>query len=196
MIRRLNVVEGEMSRLSVKKPEDMSAEELEQFSSVAQNWPLRESGEFGGPFDAWLRSPEVSRLAMSFVDFAWERTALGRRLVEVAILVTGRHWESNVEWVAHSRMARQNGVSDEVIAAVFERRLPEEPEDERLVVEIARALHETHRLPEETYSRAVSAFGERGLMDLVAVLGLYDMVAMTLAAFDVQPGGADRPFAV
>ncbi|HTO71273.1 MAG TPA: carboxymuconolactone decarboxylase family protein [Myxococcota bacterium] len=185
-----------MSRLTPRKPEELSPEQRARYDEVAKVRPPRPDGQIGGPFDPWLRSPELSRRAMGLGDFIWQRTTLERRLIELAILVTGRAWRSNVEWVAHVRYAREFGVAQETIDDVFAERRPERaPEDERLVYDVSRALHATRDLPPDLYRAAVASFGEQGLVELLAVLGFYTFVSMTLNAFDVQAPVATQPFA-
>lgn len=184
------------SRLKPKSFGELSPEQQEQYERIKQMRPPRADGQFGGPFDPWIRRPEVASRAMSLGNYIWERTSVGRRIVELAIIVTGRHWRSNVEWVAHARMAREQGVSDAVIQAVFEQRMPDEaPEDEKLTIAVVRALHETQELPIELYRRAVALWGEEGLMDILQTIGFYTFVSMTLNAFNVPTGPGDpTPF--
>lgn len=185
-----------MSRLTPTRPEDLTPEQRAQHERIARFRRPGPDGQIGGPFDPWIRSPELAQRAVSFGNFIWERTTLDRRIVELAIIVTARFWESNVEWVAHARAARQYGVSDTVIDDVFNLRRPEAaPEDERLTVDICRTLHESHQLPPDLYERAVAAFGEQGLVEMVATIGYYTMVAMTLNTFDVPvAAGEQTPF--
>jgi len=69
------------------------------------------------------------------------------------------------------------------------------PDDERLVCEVAKSLHERHELSSELYQRAVDRFGERGLVDVIGVIGFYTMVSMTLNAFRVPAVGVEKqPF--
>jgi 4-carboxymuconolactone decarboxylase len=184
-----------MSRLTAKRPEELTPAQRERYDEVAKLRPPRPDGQIGGPFDPWLRSPELSRRAMGLGDFIWQRTTLDRRLIELAILVTGRAWRSNVEWVAHVRLALEHGVAQATIDEIFAQRRPENaPEDERLVYDVARAMHETRDLPLDLYQRAVAGFGEQGLVELLAVLGFYTFVSMTLNAFDVPMPGVPQPF--
>lgn len=184
------------SRLRTTTYEALTPEQQAQYERIARARKPRADGQFGGPFDAWIRSPEVAQRAMSLGNFIWERTSVGRRIVELAIIVTGRHWRSNVEWVAHSRMAREQGVSDAVIEAVFERRLPEDaPTDELLTIQVCRALHETQDLPIDLYRKAIDTWGEQGLMDIIMTIGFYTFVSMTLNAFDIPTAEGDpTPF--
>lgn len=184
-----------MSRLTPRRPEELSPEQRARYDEVARVRPPRPDGQIGGPFDPWLRSPELSRRAMGLGDFIWQRTTLPRRLIELAILVTGRAWRSNVEWVAHARLAREFGVAQETIDAIFAERRPESaPDDEKLVYDVSHAIHATRDLPLELYQRAVARFGEQGLVELLATLGFYTFVSMTLNAFDVPMPGVAPPF--
>jgi 4-carboxymuconolactone decarboxylase len=87
-------------------------------------------------------------------------------------------------------------VSDEVIQAVFDQRMPENaPDDEKLVIAVCRALHETQDLPLDLYRRAIAVWGEDGLMDVIQTIGFYTFVSMTLNAFDVPTADGDpTPF--
>jgi len=185
------------SRLEAKSFDELTPEQQTQHKRIAKARSPGENGQFGGPFDPWIRSPEVAQRAMSMGNFVWERTSVGRRIVELAIIVTGRHWRSNVEWVAHSKMAQAEGVSDEVIEAVFNEQAPPEsaPEDEKLTIAVCRALHETKDLPLPLYEQAVSMWGEHGLMDIIQTIGFYTFVSMTLNAFNIPTGEGDpTPF--
>jgi len=53
-------------------------------------------------------------------------------------------------------------------------------EDEAIVYDFSHELHETHGVSDATYKRAVDRFGERGVLDLIAVNGYYGLVSMVL----------------
>jgi 4-carboxymuconolactone decarboxylase len=184
-----------MSRLTITLPEALSPQQREQYERISRFRPPRPTGELGGPFDPWVRSPELAQRAVSFGGFIWERTTLDRRLIELAILITARFWEANVEWVSHAPVALQHGVAQDTIDAVFSRRRPEgAPDDELLAYDICTSLHERHQLTNELYDRAVARFSERGLVELIAAIGYYTLVSMTLNAFEVLPEGIVPPF--
>ena len=183
-----------MSRLPPKSRDDLTPEQQEAYDRIGKDRTPRADGTYGGPFDPWIQSPELAVRAIEFGHMLWERT-LPRRLVEVAILVTGRFWRSNVEWVAHVRLALENGVAQSTIDDVWNQQMPAgAPADERLVYEVAKSLHERHELSNELYRRAVDRFGERGLVDIIGVIGFYTMVSMTLNTFLVQAPGEKQPF--
>ena len=45
--------------------------------------------------------------------------------------------------------------------------------DEQVVYDFTTELHERHGVSDATYKRAVDAFGEQGVADLIAVNGYY-----------------------
>jgi 4-carboxymuconolactone decarboxylase len=185
-----------MTRLIKKRAEELTPEERAQFDRIGKFHKPGPDGTHGGPFDPWIRSPELAKRAVSFGNFIWERTTLDRRLIEMAILVTARFWESNYEWVSHTRIALEYGISQPVIDDVFQGKRPEQaPEDEQVVYDVCMALHQTHRLPQELYQKVVELFGERGLVEMIAAISQYTLVSMTLNAFDVGlEEGMKAPF--
>ena len=66
------------------------------------------------------------------------------------------------------------------------------PED-ALIYDLCQTMHATHALPRPLYDQGVAAFSERGLAELMAVIGYYTLVSMTLNAFEVQVGPGQAP---
>jgi 4-carboxymuconolactone decarboxylase len=52
--------------------------------------------------------------------------------------------------------------------------------DEALLYDFCQELHTRRSVSDDTYARAVSAFGEQGVMDVVGLSGYYTMLAMVL----------------
>ena len=163
---------------------------------MARPRPPRRDGKIGGPFDAWLLSPELSHRLRGLAVVLWERTTLDRGLVELAISITGRFWEANVECAAHAPRAIEYGIASEVLDAVFEERRPDfAPEEQLLLYDVCMALHRNRALSGSLHARAVSMFGEQGVVELISVIGFYALVSMTLNAFEIPVApGVDAPF--
>ena len=135
----------------------------------------------GSPFNPWLRSPELADRLQRVGEYLRFRSSLPPRLNEFAILITARQWDSQYEWHAHHRLALQGGLSPAVAADLAEGRQPANmQEDESIIYRFCRELHQDKKVSDATYKAALDKFGERGVMDLVAVTGYYVLVAMTL----------------
>ena len=108
-------------------------------------------------------------------------SSLSPRLNEFAILITAQHWGSDYEWFAHHRLAMKAGLNPEIAEAVKNNKRPDNMSaDETAVYDFSSELHLTHFVSDKTYQQALSVLGERGIVDLIAVNGYYDLVSMTL----------------
>ena len=141
-----------------------------------------------GPFNAWLRSPELADRLQRVGEYLRFNTSLDHRLNEFAILITGQFWGCEYEWYAHYPLAIKAGLKPEVAAELAQGKRPSGMrEDEAVVYDFSTQLHRTMNVDEATYQAAVAKFGEQGVMDLIAVNGYYNVVAMTLNVAHVMP---------
>ncbi|WP_137177062.1 carboxymuconolactone decarboxylase family protein [Roseomonas sp. AR75] len=138
-------------------------------------------GGVRGPFLALMHHPKLAHRIQALGEHLRFGTGLPQRLVEIVVLVTSRHWTCQYEWVAHSRIARNEGVPEPIIEAIRQGRRPDPmQEDERLVYEIALAAHDTGELPDALFAAAEAKFGRAAILDLLALCGYYAMLAMVL----------------
>jgi 4-carboxymuconolactone decarboxylase len=163
--------------------------------SSLKNSAAARPGPLGGPFNVWLRSPGIGNLIQSLGAEIRFRSSLPSKLNEFAIIITARHWTSQYEWFAHHRLALEAGLDPAVAEDVAQGRRPAKMDrDETIVYDFSRELHETQGVSDATYQAAVDRFGERGVMDLIAVNGFYVLVSMALNVDRTPlPGGAPLP---
>ncbi len=90
----------------------------EQKTMVDWHLLAGERGGVRGPFNVLLRSPEVGDLAAEFGGFMRFRTVLPKDVSETVILMTGRFWMAQYEWIAHKALALQAGVKPEIVDAI------------------------------------------------------------------------------
>jgi len=176
-----------MPRLTPPKPETMSTAQRAVHDDVTAR-----RGRVPAPTALWLTSPELARRAERLGEFARYQTSLPKRLSELAILVTARHWTSHYEWHAHKKEALAAGLDPAIVEAIRTRREPRfAADEERTVYRFAKSLHEGHQVDEALYDAAAAALGDQGLVELVGILGYYTLVSMTLNVFEVKlPEGA------
>jgi len=150
------------------------------------------SAEISGPFVPLLRSPEVLGRARAMGDYLRYRSALPPRLSEFVILITARAWTQNYDWNAHEALARQAGLQVAVIKAIADGRRPDNmADDEEILFSFCDELRRNQSVSDATYARAVTKFGEQGVIDTVGLVGYYTMIAMVLnTARTPLPGGA------
>ena len=149
--------------------------------SAVKNSAAAKPGPLGGPFNVFLRSPEIGNIIQSLGAAIRFKSSIPSELNELAIIITARHWDAHYEWQAHHRLALEAGLDPAIGEDIAQGRRPAKmSEDEAIVYDFSRELHETHDVRDETYKRALERFGERGVMDLIAVNGYYGLVSMVL----------------
>jgi 4-carboxymuconolactone decarboxylase len=147
-------------------------------------------GAVYGPFVPLLRSPELMEYAQRMGEYLRYRSAIGVRLSELAILVTAREWNQQVEWAIHAPIAAQVGIPPRVIAAIAQRRRSSDMlVDETVVYDFCIELHHHKRVSDRVYNDALALFGEQGVVDLMGINGYYTFLAMVMntAQTDVPP---------
>ena len=141
----------------------------------------------GGPYNPMLRS---------LLDYLRWHTSVPTKLNEMAILIVGRQWRSQVEWFAHAPLAKKAGLADSIIADLKASKRPAgmSPEEE-VVYDFVTDLTTKHAVSDEVFDRAKRLLGEQQVVDLTAVAGTYVGVAMILAmAEEGVPADTEPPF--
>ena len=134
-----------------------------------------------GPFNVLLRSPEMGNLSQKLGEYLRFRTVVPKRLNEMAILMTARWWSSQYEWYLHKTLALSAGLNAAVIDAIQAGRRPAEMQpDETVIYDFCTELRDRRRVSDGTFQTALHLLGERGVVDLVATMGYYDLVSMAL----------------
>lgn len=138
-------------------------------------------GPLGGPFNVMLRSPAVGNIVQALGGEIRFKSSIPSKLNELAIMVTARYWTSQYEWHAHCRLALEAGLDPQIAKDVAENHRPAKmDDDEAMIYDFSRELHETKGVSDANYQRVLGRFGERGVFDLIAVNGYYTMVSMIL----------------
>lgn len=154
-------------------------------------------GALRGPFEPWLRSPALADRAQKLGEYCRFGNSLPRDLSELAICLVGRHFKAQYEFYAHARLAKEAGLAPAVVEAIRTRSTPPFSRDsERIVYDFVTEYLATNRVAQPNYQRAIDAFGEQVVVDLVGVCGYYMLVSMTLNVFEMPlPPGEPEPLA-
>jgi alkylhydroperoxidase family enzyme len=116
----------------------------------------------------------------------------GRHLMVLATLVAAREHDSQYLWTPNEvGAARTEGLDPALIDVIRHRRPPNGiAAPDAAVIQFGRELFAAHNVSTETYGTALKIFGERDLVDLVALMAQRAADAVVLAAFDQRlPAG-------
>jgi 4-carboxymuconolactone decarboxylase len=138
-------------------------------------------GGTGGPVNVLLRSPELGESILRYGAYERFHTPLAAKLTELTALMTIRNWTSQFPWYAHHRAATQAGLSETVIQAIAEGKRPLGLQaDEQAVYNFCAELLRTTQMSDATFNAAKQPLGERGVVEVMGLMGYYQTLAMLL----------------
>ena len=180
-----------MARIPLPTPEVMTAEQRRVYDAIVKG----PRGTLVGPLRAALHRPELADKWQQLGEILRYRTSLPSNISEIAILVTARRWNCQVEWHMHAIEAAKAGIAAEVIEDIKHQRRPAQADAQTLAArDFAVELTATGTVGQETYDAVRAVWKDVGVVELTALIGYYTMVAMTLNAHEIPlPAGVAPP---
>ena len=156
----------------------------------------RDDGALIGPFNNLLRFPVLGKAAWQLFLAINSHRKLPSFAHEIAILVTGAHFGSMYELYSHESVAAATkALSPAKIATIAAGQRPCGLSDEEAIAyDTVAVLNHGSQVPKSTYDRAVKAFGEDGVAELVYLVGCYSTICLLLNAFDVSLPGTEMGY--
>ncbi|HEX6311811.1 MAG TPA: carboxymuconolactone decarboxylase family protein [Acidimicrobiia bacterium] len=142
------------------------------------------------PAEVYLRmfnNPDVAALVGDLGAHLRYHGVLPDDVRELVILHLARRMGLAYEWAHHVRFARAAGITDTTVAALAAEKKPSGLRDEQVAaLAAADATHELRSIPASVQRVLDDAYGAKGVVELVAVVGLYRLIGGVIAAFDVR----------
>jgi len=158
---------------------------------VAPDSPFRLVGADGrlqGPPAIWIINPTFGAALQQIGSAVRWDSQLPARAREIAILLVGHHHDSAFELHAHRLAGAAAGLTESDLTALSEGKEPADLTDvESGVFRTTRRILDRGTLDDDEFRDAEGVLGAPGLLELVTILGYYNMVAWQLAVFDVRP---------
>ena len=144
------------------------------------------SGRLLGPFNAMvLASPGTGDALQRLGTEIRYGSALSDRVRELAVLTVAAERSSRFEWFAHAQPATAAGLTDDMLEAVARRDTGFFDGDDALVHRAVRELLQSRDLSQRTFEELEDLLGTSAVVDLVILVGYYDLLALALRAFRV-----------
>jgi NAD(P)-dependent dehydrogenase (short-subunit alcohol dehydrogenase family)/alkylhydroperoxidase family enzyme len=134
-------------------------------------------------FRAWLR----------FAGALMPRGTLPRADTELVILRVATNCRCDYEWRHHERIAAAFGLTSEMVGRVIDG--PSAPGWTRrqiLLMKAADELHERRELSDELWSRLRKELTEPQLIELLMLIGHYELLAMAINTLRIEPAQVAR----
>jgi len=148
-------------------------------------------GQVRGPVRVWLHSPELAGRAQKLGEFLRWGTVLDARISELVILVTARHYTCHYVWFNHVGLALKSGVAPEAVDRIKNRQEPTfDKSDEAAAYAFATEALRQHAVSDATLAKVRDLFGDRGAVELGAIIAHYHSgaIALSLADIDLPDG--------
>jgi 4-carboxymuconolactone decarboxylase len=180
-----------LARIPLPTPELMTPEQRRVYDAIMKG----PRGTLVGPLRAALHRPELADKWQQLGELLRYRTSLPPNISEIAVLVTARRWNCQVEWHMHAIAAAKAGIPAEVIEDIKQQRPPVKADAQMLAVhDFAVELTATGKVAQATYDAVRITWKDLGVVELTALIGYYTMVAMTLNAHEIPlPAGIEPP---
>jgi 4-carboxymuconolactone decarboxylase len=134
-----------------------------------------------GPAHVTIYSPRERDLGIP----SGEKSPVGPRYFQLAVLITAREIDQQYEWSAHEPAGRRQGLEQSVIDVVkYNRSVAGLSEKDATLITFGRALYREHRVNSELWEKMVSHFGRQHTVQLMMIMGDYFRVGFMLNAID------------
>jgi 4-carboxymuconolactone decarboxylase len=164
--------------------DDMTPEQQEGFRGLMES-----RGRLPGPAKIYVHNAKLAKVLGPLGAHFRGGYSLSEREREIAVCIVNSKFHTAYATNAHERAAKAAGLPNDKVEAILSG-LPTSFSDKReqVVYEMGMCLIESRWVSKGLYERAVEALDHVGITDVIALMGFYTTVAMTLAFYDVPAG--------
>ena len=164
-----------LSRLPPVTPADLDEEGRRLLAARTNFTPAP------GPTHVTVYSPRELDLGIP----SGEKSPVGARYFQLAVLITAREIDQQYEWSSHELAGRRQGLEQSVIDVVkYNRDVAGLSDKDATVITFGRALFREHRVSSELWAKMVSHFGRQRTVQMMMIMGDYFRVGFMLNAID------------
>ena len=140
-----------------------------------------------GPNHVTIYSPRERDLGIP----TGEKSPVGPRYFQLAVLIMAREIDQQYEWSAHEPAGRRQGLEQAVIDVVkYNKDVAGLHDKDATLITFGRTLFREHRISSELWEKMVSHFGRQRTVQIMMIMGEYFRVGFMLNAIDqhLPPG--------
>jgi 4-carboxymuconolactone decarboxylase len=140
-----------------------------------------------GPTHITIYSPRERDLGIP----SGEKSPVGPRYFQLAVLITAREIDQQYEWSAHEPAGLRQGLEQSVIDVVkYDRAVAGLSDKDATMISFGRALFREHQVSSELWQKMVNHFGRQQTVQIMTIMGEYFRVGFMLNAVDQRlPAG-------
>lgn len=159
-------------------PELFNREDLPEDKRWVHDYLIKTRGKISNGYAPSLHAPEfVGRISQLGTYIRFE-SSLPEPVYELLALTASAECENPYEADNHALLTAKLGMSPETIEAAYRKKpLDGVNETDALYIRCAREMMREHRLSDANFNDARRRLGDRGVVDLIATIGYYAMLA-------------------
>lgn len=171
-----------LSRMPPVKRSDMNAEGQAIYDKVAG---ANRTTPMLGPGGVSLHMPKVAQAMDILNQYLRYDSIIGRRYIEVAILVAAREFDQQYEWTFHEKAALSEGAPQLTVDAIkYNGPVAALDAKDALIIRYGREILRDHHLSAATWAEGEARFTRQGALEIAAIMGDYVLAAVLLHAVD------------
>jgi 4-carboxymuconolactone decarboxylase len=147
-----------------------------------------------GPGGVSLHMPKVAQAMDILNQYLRYDSIIGRRYIEVAILVSAREFDQQYEWTFHEQAALKEGAPQATVDAIKHNGSVAGLEaKDAVIIRYGREIMRDHHLSSATWAEAEAKFTQQGALEIAAIMGDYLLAAVLLHAVDQRLPADTKP---
>ncbi|MGH2364207.1 MAG: carboxymuconolactone decarboxylase family protein [Chloroflexota bacterium] len=158
-----------------------------EFQALVEQIKRERGGRVLNLYSMLLNSPPLAEGWLNLLTSVRYKSSLDGPARELAICEVASITQADYEWRAHARLAKQEGCSDEQLAALpnwrgtqlFDAR-------QQAVLGYAERMTREVQVDDETFAAVRRHFNPRQVLELTVTIGAYNMVSRLLVAMQVD----------
>ncbi len=158
------------------------------FQALVTQIKAERGGRLLNLYSMLLNSPTIAKGWLNLLTAVRYQSSLDGKTRELAICEVATVTKADYEWNAHARLAKQEGITDEQLAALPNWRASS-LFDARFVALLAYAEEMTRdvKVKNETFAALQKHYNQQEVVDITLTIAAYNMVSRFLVAMEVDP---------
>ena len=201
----LNLDENEKPRLRYKNKSSLNEQLKPVFESIISSKRgvgTLSNGGLPGPFNGWMYTDAKLANALESIGIAIREntTNVPEMMKQIAICCIAVYYKTNVEYWAHSRLAKNSGISNQLLESLFNEQYPlfddnEEGRKQEIAYRFTQAFLQSHEVSDSLYDETLDIIGsEQGMVEFICVIGHYTGLVAQLNILKVPNPGDKQIF--
>jgi 4-carboxymuconolactone decarboxylase len=159
-------------------PELFNKEDLSQDEQWVHDYLIKTRGKVSNGYAPYMNNPVyVARIAQLGTYIRYE-SSLPQEAYELLALTTSAERNNPYEADNHALITAKIGIPQSTVDAAYKKTdLKGASEDHALYIHCAREMIRECRLSDESFEAARKKLGDRGVIDLIATIGYYNMLS-------------------